>query len=315
MLLLLRRCGCTKQCAIFFTGRQYSLVAMAASLIRSSQSSALLDSAVQRMEKLLAKDLTDPIVLYFSRLARGGSEQTFNAGLDAIPKLNADQIQAVTKEWEQALGASLSEQLEDIFVNRARIFSAARLIEEDAELDVTVPTADLFVHRVLQLAAQLYRAQFQQMSKVERAQCAAQAVHMAMDKLQTPQSIIRQKKHASAAAAAEKKSVAAASVKKSVAAASVKAPPSVAPAKTVASRRSKLQDLGFVEEQDEENDVPAPAPAAELPVQAGPVQLQPVTQAHAANPASSVPRPVPVRSKLPAPDAVSVMSQVVRHKQ
>jgi hypothetical protein len=290
---------------------KYSL-AMAASLIRSSQSSALLDSAVQRMEKLLAKDLTDPIVLYFSRLARGGSEQTFDAGLDAIPKLNADQIQAVTKEWEQALGASLSEQLEDIFVNRARIFSAARLIEEDAELDVTVPTADLFVHRVLQLAAQLYRAQFQQMSKVERAQCAAQAVHMAMDKLQTPQSIIRQKKHASAAAAAEKKSVAAASVKKSVAAASVKAPPSVAPAKTVASRRSKLQDLGFVEEQDEENDAPAPA-AAELPVQAGPVQLQPVTQAHAANPTSGGPRPV--RSKLPAPDAVSVMSQVVRHKQ
>jgi pyruvate/2-oxoglutarate dehydrogenase complex dihydrolipoamide acyltransferase (E2) component len=298
------------------------------SSFRPSQSSVLLDSAVRRMEDLLSKDMAEAIVAYFRDLVDKVPQQdpeAFRAKLDAVAKLNTDDIHAAAKTISQAMSdepAALEQQLEDLFVNRARIFSAARPDGGDSteELEVAVPTIDVFVHRVLVLAAQRYRRvpqlfvdQVDWAGQDQRLAMASLAVREAMDKLQNPRTILRQQRKAAAAAAAtDKKSVAAVSVKKapSVHAASKK---SAAPAPAAApSVAVSVRDLGFVEEEEEEEPMPI------LPVaQPGGVQLLPQTQAQAqqqppAPTAAAVPRSKPAPSALPAADAVSRISAPVR---
>jgi hypothetical protein len=299
------------------------------SSFRPSQSSVLLDSAVRRMEDLLSKDMAEAIVAYFRDLVDKVPQQdpeAFRAKLDAVAKLNTDDIHAAAKTISQAMSdepAALEQQLEDLFVNRARIFSAARPDGGDSteELEVAVPTIDVFVHRVLVLAAQRYRRvpqlfvdQVDWAGQDQRLAMASLAVREAMDKLQNPRTILRQQRKAAAAAAAaaatDKKSVAAASVKKapSVHAASKK---SAAPAPAAApSVAVSVRDLGFVEEEEDEPVLPECQP--------GGVQLLPQTQAQAQQqqqplvPAAAVPRSKPAPSALPAADAVSRISAPVR---
>jgi hypothetical protein len=200
---------------------------LSSSVARSAaQSSALIAVAAKELEQHLATDLAGALVTYIEsqveQLGQGtGAErqQRLQRRLQAIPQMNADQVASVSKylcaQVDPEDPARIHYMLEQLLIARARVLSSLRDGNDaHGELNVSVPTQDVFLHRVLTVLAHamrdvvgLYvldakalseeRATSLHKRKNAQLQLARRAVTAAVHSMQRPESILQQVQTAS----------------------------------------------------------------------------------------------------------------------
>lgn len=242
-----------------------------ASVRTFSGSAALLQPMTLRQERALANDLAGPVCAFVAALVADEADRLRDDPHAAVAAVratlrefrldNEKEVRAVAlalledmarNDDNRTTEARLTARLEVIFVNRARIFAGNT---DSGEVDVTVPTATVFLRRTVLEAVRLlaqsarllvYNPRADGARAEQRDKLCHDAVLRTLDHFQPPTGYTPGPPSAPAAAATAAPAVA--KLKAPAKAAAHSAP------KGTASSRSSFRDIGFDDEPDGEDD-------------------------------------------------------------